>query len=95
MIPFQLFPMSYRSIDFSVRHKNNKKTGPVSDFESMDLLTLNRLRLGRNNKRSPEGQMISVTHSDKILEATHSILGLKSSYFAMLYKKLYKKIKTF
>ena len=45
----------------------------VSDFEAIDLLTPNRLRLGRNNDRSPEGQMVTVDHPDKILEANEKV----------------------
>ncbi|XP_066928171.1 uncharacterized protein [Clytia hemisphaerica] len=51
---------------------NNQPIGirnEVSDFESMDLLTPNRLRLGRNNERSPEGEMLTTIHPNKILDA--------------------------
>jgi len=39
----------------------------VSDFESMDLITPNRLRLGRNNNRSPSGTLTISNNFDKIL----------------------------
>ena len=38
----------------------------------LDLLTPNRLRLGRNNERSPKGQMVTLAHPDKILQANES-----------------------
>ena len=41
----------------------------VSDFEAMDLLTPNRLQ---NNERSPEDQMVTLAHPDKILQANES-----------------------
>ena len=50
---------------------NNQPIGirnEVSDFESIDLLTPNRLRLGRNNERSPEGEMLTTVHPNKILD---------------------------
>jgi len=50
----------------------------VSDFEVMDLLTPNRLRLGRNNERSPEGQMVTTAHPDKILKSNENTF---SSWF--------------
>ena len=39
----------------------------TSDYENMDLLTPNRLRLGRNNNRSPTGPMFVTNHPSKIL----------------------------
>lgn len=41
----------------------------VSDFELMDLLTPNRLRLGRNNERNPVEDMVTTVHPNKIIEA--------------------------
>ena len=45
----------------------------VSDFESIDLITPNRLLLGRNNERSPTGDMIVTSHPDKILDENAKI----------------------
>ena len=45
----------------------------VSDFESMDLLTPNRLLLGRNNERSPVGSMQVSNNVSKIIEANEEI----------------------
>ena len=39
----------------------------TSQFESMDLLTPNRLRLGRNNDRSPIGPMMVTNNPEKFL----------------------------
>lgn len=39
----------------------------TSDFEKLDLITPNRLKLGRNNERSPVGKMILTGNPDKIL----------------------------
>ena len=39
----------------------------TSNLESLDLLTPNRLKLARNNERSPEGP-VTVSHPDKLLE---------------------------
>ena len=39
----------------------------TSDFETIDLITPNRLKLGRNNDRSPVGKMIITSKPDKIL----------------------------
>ena len=39
----------------------------TSSFETLDLLTPNRLKLGRNNNRSPTGKMIIPSRPDKIL----------------------------
>ena len=39
----------------------------TSDFETMDLITPNRLKLGRNNERSPVGKMIITNKPDKII----------------------------
>jgi hypothetical protein len=45
----------------------------VSNFESMDLITPNRLLLGRNNERSPVGDMLITTDPDKILKENNKI----------------------
>ena len=45
----------------------------VSDFESMDLLTPNRLLLGRNNDRCPSGNMIVTSDPKKIFKANNAI----------------------
>ena len=39
----------------------------TSQFENMDVLTPNRLRLGRNNDRSPIGPMMVINNPDKFL----------------------------
>ena len=41
--------------------------GQVSDLEALDLITPNRLLLGRNNNRCPDGDMIITDDPDKIL----------------------------
>ena len=43
-----------------------------SNVDALDLLTPNRLKLARNNERSPEG-CITVTHPDKILEENERV----------------------
>ena len=40
----------------------------TSDYEAMDLLTPNRLRLGRNNQRSPSGSLTITNNPMKIME---------------------------
>ena len=41
----------------------------TSDFESMDLLTPNRLKLGRNNDRSPEGVLTLTNDPDRFIRS--------------------------
>ena len=43
-----------------------------SNLDSLDILTPNRLRLGRNNNRSPEGPF-TISHRDKIIEENQKI----------------------
>ena len=43
-----------------------------SNLDSLDILTPNRLRLGRNNDRSPEGPL-TISHRDKIIEENSKI----------------------
>ena len=45
------------------------------DFESMDLITPNRLLLGRNNNRSPVGSLSVTDNLDKILESNQRIFA--------------------
>ncbi|XP_066927931.1 uncharacterized protein [Clytia hemisphaerica] len=45
----------------------------VGDFECMDFITPNRLLLGRNNDRSPEGNVIYTDNPSKILQANEQI----------------------
>ena len=45
----------------------------VSDFETMDLITPNRLKLGRNNDRSPIGAMITATNTRNIIDDNQKI----------------------
>ena len=47
----------------------------VSDFESMDILTPNRLRLGRNNNRSPVGPMFVTSEPSKFFEENSDIFN--------------------
>ena len=47
----------------------------VSDFETMDLITPNRLKLGRNNDRSPSGCINITSDSKKILETNQNIFN--------------------
>ena len=48
----------------------------ISDFENMDLITLNRLKLGRNNERSPVSPMKVVSNQLKILEENKEIFNI-------------------
>jgi len=45
----------------------------TGDFEVMDLITPNRLRMGRNNDRSPVGDMVVSTNPSKILKENSKI----------------------
>ena len=45
----------------------------VSDFETMDLITPNRLKLGRNNERSPVGPFELTNDSSRIIKANSLI----------------------
>ena len=45
----------------------------TADFENLDLLTPNRLKLGRNNERSPVGTMKVTNDASKILKANKKI----------------------
>ena len=47
----------------------------VSDFETMDLITPNRLRLGRNNERSPVGTLHVTDDPKKIFKANTQIFN--------------------
>jgi len=47
----------------------------VSNFDSMDLITPNRLLLGRNNERSPVGNMTIVSNSTKIFKSNNNIFN--------------------
>ena len=47
----------------------------VSDFEAIDLITPNRLKLGRNNDRSPTGCVKTTSDSKKILETNQNIFN--------------------
>ena len=50
--------------------------GIISDFETMDLLTPNRLKLGRNNDRSPIGSMKIARNLSKILASNVEIFNI-------------------
>ena len=45
----------------------------ISDFESMDLITPNRLRIGRNNARSPDGTLEVTCKLEKFLRLNEKI----------------------
>jgi len=45
----------------------------TSDFEIMDLITPNRLLLGRNNERSPIGSLKVTSNLDKIIKLNNKI----------------------
>ena len=47
----------------------------VSDYEQMDLITPNRLRLGRNNDRSPVSPMNEIGSTQKIIEENKKIFN--------------------
>ena len=47
----------------------------VSDFECMDLLTPNRLRLGRNNERSPVGELLVTNDPSKFFTEKSDIFN--------------------
>ena len=47
--------------------------GKVAELEHIDLITPNRLRLGRNNDRSPVGPMILSDQPNKFLESNEKI----------------------
>ena len=47
----------------------------VSDFETIDLITPNRLKLGRNNDRNPSGSVKITSDLKKILEANQNIFN--------------------
>ena len=47
----------------------------VSSFETMDLLTPNRLKLGRNKERSPVGSVTISNNYDNILNTNKSIFN--------------------
>jgi len=45
----------------------------TGDFECMDLITPNRLLLGRNNERSPDGIMVHCENPTKIMKENEKI----------------------
>ena len=47
----------------------------VGDFEVADLLTPNRLLLGRNNNRSPDGPMLVTSDADKFVRSNEKIFN--------------------
>ena len=49
--------------------------GKVADLEHADLLTPNRLRLGRNNDRSPEGPMLVTSDVGKFMDENQNIFN--------------------
>ena len=47
----------------------------TSDLENLDLLTPNRLKLGRNNERSPVGVLEVTDQWDRILQSNYDIFN--------------------
>ena len=47
----------------------------VGDFDFSDLITPNRLRLGRNNNRAPDGGMCVTNDSSRIIESNNQIFN--------------------
>ena len=47
-----------------------------SDFEDMDLITPNRLKLGRNNDRSPIGMLTMTNDAEKIIKENKRIFNV-------------------
>ena len=47
----------------------------VGDYENLDLITPNRLKLGRNNDRSPTSPMMITSKPDKIIKANEQIFN--------------------
>ena len=47
----------------------------ISDFVNMDLITPNRIRLGRNNDRSPAATMEVAGNPDRILKENRKIFN--------------------
>ena len=62
------------SIANSINNRPLAIRSSTSNLESLDLLTPNRLKLARNNERSPEGP-VTVGHPDKILEENEQIFN--------------------
>ena len=52
----------------------------VSDLEHLDLITPNRLKLGRNNSRSPDGLLLVTGNFDKILNNNMHIFNAKTPH---------------
>ena len=50
--------------------------GNVTDVENMDLLTPNRLLLGRNNNRSPTGNLLVNSNPTKLMNQSSKIYGV-------------------
>ena len=48
-------------------------TNSVSDLENADIITPNRLKLGRNNERSPVGELNVTSDPSKIISQNNSI----------------------
>ena len=51
-------------------------SGFVSNLENSDLLTPNRLMLGRNNDRSPSGPLRVTSRVDRIIEANNEVFNV-------------------
>ena len=57
----------------------------TTDFETLDLITPNRLKLGRNNERSPVGSMLVTSDPKRIFKEIkkYTNLGLKTGFCHM------------
>ena len=63
------------SIANSINDLPIAKGNVVSDLEHMDLITPNRLKLGRNNARSPDSPLLIIGKPDKIIETNTRIFN--------------------
>jgi hypothetical protein len=68
----RLSVMQWETLGASIANSINDlpiaKGNIVSDLEHLDLITPNRLKLGRNNARSPEGPLEVTGNADKIIK---------------------------
>ena len=62
------------TISNSINNRPLAIRGSKSNLEALDLLTPNRLKLARNNERSPEG-CVTVGHPDKVLEDNERVFN--------------------
>ena len=57
----------------------------TSDFEIADLITPNRLKMGRNNSRSPDGALMVTTNPTKFMESNKNIFNSWFSSWLLSY----------